>query len=290
MTFVTLLLALLTERFLLDQQGWRQATWFRRYIELFAHQEYGIWIMSRYWGSLLILAPPLLLIGLTQAYIADAVDGLIAFIFALFILVYSFGPEDLDNQTAEFIEAQDRGDDKTAKARASDLCDLADDAALSPIQRVTNAVLYQANQRLFAVIFWFLILGPLGALLYRLACHLTKIDLVEEDDTNGTDLFRYGCQRLLFILDWLPSRLITASFALAGNFDHTLYGWKSWKEQGLSEDAYAAQTLLIHTGRGALMLEEGSEESTDQIEAALTLIWRSLVIWLVVLGLLLLAL
>ena len=46
---------------------------------------------------------------------------------------------------------------------------------------------------------------------------------------------------------------------------------------------------MIHAGNGALMLneeEEGEEADVAHIEAALSLVWRALVVWLVVIGLL----
>lgn len=64
--------------------------------------------------------------------------------------------------------------------------------------------LYQAHQHWFAVLFYFLLLGPVGALAYRL------LQLSTVGNSAGS--------RLLQLADWVPARLLAASFTLTGNF------------------------------------------------------------------------
>ena len=223
MTFVVLLLALLAERFLLDQKEWRQADWFERYLNTLTQHQYGGWITSRYWGALITLAPLLVMVALVQAAIDGLAAGIFSFLFAVGVLLYSFGPDDLDNQTADFINAQQRGDEDNAKLFAAKLCQC--EPADSPVDRlrqVREAVFVQSNQRIFAVIFWFLVLGPLGAILYRLSRRLVQLRKTDEESQT----FNQGSQRLIYILDWLPARAVTLGFALVGNFENTLYRWR----------------------------------------------------------------
>lgn len=62
--------------------------------------------------------------------------------------------------------------------------------------------LYQAQQHWFAVLFYFLLLGPVGALGYRLL----------QFAVAGKS------SRLLQLADWVPVRLLALSFTLTGNF------------------------------------------------------------------------
>lgn len=282
MTFIVLLLALLAERFLLDQREWRRMAWFPRYLDAFNHYPQMAWAKDHLLGAVAVLAPVLVGVTLLQWGIAAIFGGLVDFLFALAVLLYCLGPEDLDNQTSDFLYAQDRGEQERAKLAAAKLCDdEPSDSAAEQVNQVREAILYQANRRLFGVIFWFLILGPLGAFLYRLSRTLLQAALA---DGMGAE-FLLGRRRLLWILDWLPARLLVIAFALAGNFENTLGAWRRWKPESQEDEA---KSLLVQAGNGALMIadEDDEEANPAQVEAALSLVWRSMVVWLVILGLL----
>ena len=78
------------------------------------------------------------------------------------------------------------------------------------LERVQGHLLWQAYQSFFAVIFWYFLLGPVAALAYRL------LALASEHSQNPLVAERAGQMRHAF--DWLPVRLLAASFALVGNF------------------------------------------------------------------------
>jgi len=160
-------------------------------------------------------------------------------------------------------------------------------------QAVTEAVLEQANQRIFAVIFWFVILGPMGAALYRLANHLPALQ-----NTRGEAVFLPVGERLIALLDWLPARITAFAYAIPGSFEDALFGWRSFHEQRYDEFRTSASGILICTGSGALRLATllDLEAPADGVtayhylpEAAMGLVWRALVVWLVLLGLFTLA-
>lgn len=284
MTFIVLLLALLAERFLLDQREWRKADWFQRYYSaLGRHPQMG-WATSRYWGSLAILGPVLIAVLLVQGLLGGVLGGLPSFLFALAVLLYCLGPEDLDNEAADFLYAQGRGEEEKARLAAARISESEPaDTAAGLVRQVREAILYQSNRRIFGVIFWFLLLGPLGAVLYRLARYLPR-----SLEGSKSEEYAQGLRRLIRILDWFPSRALVLSFALAGNFENTLEVWRRWEKQPVEVHGEEAQGLLIQAGNGALMIqdEDNEEENSAQIEAALSLVWRSLVVWLVILGLL----
>ena len=144
----------------------------------------------------------------------------------------------------------------------------------------------QANNRLIAVLFWFAILGPFGAMLYRLSS--LAFDYSRDDpDREAINLQAF---HLLHILDWIPARLLAATYALVGNFDNVLLAWRHWSEDSRNQYASDAQGLLVLTGTGALghtpedpMPEEASD-LPPLVEDALSLVLRSLSIWVILLG------
>ena len=68
-------------------------------------------------------------------------------------------------------------------------------------------------ERLFAVVFWYLLLGPAGALFYHLA-FLYRSRVWQHSDSAETELV----MRLAYLLEWVPARLLALTFSLAGDF------------------------------------------------------------------------
>ena len=82
---------------------------------------------------------------------------------------------------------------------------------------------------MFAVLFWFVVLpGPSGAILYRLAAYLQR-------RWSGRGEFGSFAAHALTILEWPTARLTAASFAVVGDFEDTIYCWRTqaaaWPDQ-----------------------------------------------------------
>ena len=156
-----------------------------------------------------------------------------------------------------------------------------------------ESTLRHAHHDLFAPIFWFFLLGPVGALLYRLA-YLLKTEWAEKHDGFGA----FSLQAFDW-LDWLPARFTAASFAVVGDFEDAVYCWRTQAAAWPNE----AQGIILASGAGALgvrlgetlpargvleyrpELGMGDEADADYLRSATGLVWRVLV---VMMGLLLL--
>src|SRR3970282_994329 len=90
--------------------------------------------------------------------------GLAGLVFALAVLFYTWGPRDLDVDVEAILDARDPLARRAAAAR---LWPRTGTASLEG-GALAEAVFRSALQRWFGVLFWFLLLGPVGALLYRL--------------------------------------------------------------------------------------------------------------------------
>lgn len=158
-----------------------------------------------------------------------------------------------------------------------------------------------AQRHLFGVIFWFVLLaplGPVGPVLYR----LTGI-IAEQWKIPALGEFAHFSQRMIHILDWLPTRITALSFAIAGDFEDAVYCWRSqaadWADhnQGILL-ASAAGALGVKLGmplqtlQGSIWRPElglGDDADSSDLNSASSLIWRALTIWLLLLLLMALA-
>lgn len=294
MSLIIILICLLAERFLLEHQHLRQTNWFNEYNDWFERQELPRWMLEGSVGVVILLLPPLLAITLFQQLFDEILFGIPGALFACMVLLMSFGPQDLDNQIRQVYEAKEHNEEEQANFFVRKLLD--DEPPPSEpaySQAVAESIFEQANSRIFAVIFWFLLLGPVGAALYRLASYLPKLDIFSRESD-----FLFTSKQLVAILDWMPARLTASSYAIAGSFEDALYGWRTYHESRFNEFNSTASGILICTGAGALrlsaLIDSDLNETTTYgrrylAEAAMGLVWRSLVVWVVLIGLFTLA-
>lgn len=100
------------------------------------------------------------------------------------------------------------------------------------VARVTiEQGLIAAQRSVFGVIVWFVLFsvlglgGAAGALLYRLSQFL-RAHWAGEDKTEADDFGRFARQAF-YALEWLPIRFTAMTFAVVGNFEDTLYCWRT---------------------------------------------------------------
>lgn len=114
--------------------------------------------------TFLLVLPLLLLVGFFGQLLYD-----FAYLFmAIVILFFSLGPKDIGEQVDDYCLALENGDEDRVRQTSKAL--LERDGPDDPMQRIEEveaAVCVQANNRLFSVIFWFILLGPLAAWTYR---------------------------------------------------------------------------------------------------------------------------
>jgi adenosylcobinamide-phosphate synthase len=164
-----------------------------------------------------------------------------------------------------------------------------------------------SHRHVFAPLFWFMLLGPAGALLYRLSVVMNQPDAgpipAEPGFVVPSDAFGEFARLAFEFLDWLPARLTAVTFAIVGDFEDAIYCWRTQAQQW--QDAAAG--ILLASGAGALGvklgqplpetlgIEErpelgiGDEADIDHLQSAIGLVWRALVLCLLMLVLLTLA-
>lgn len=171
------------------------------------------------------------------------------------------------------------------------------------VARLTiEQALLASHRHVFGVVFWFIIcmmlgMGPLGAVLYRLAAFIGSRWRGEDEEGKAFGAF---AQQACRVLDWLPLRLTASSFAIVGNFEDTIYCWRTQAAEWPDPEA----GILLASGAGALGVklgetlvlddqpvyrpELGSGDAVDieHLQSAVGLVWRTLVFQLIMLLLL----
>ncbi len=240
-----------------------------------------------------VLAIPILLIiacALVQAALNNALFGLLGFAFAVVVLWYCWGPRELETD----IEAVLKAPDSERRIAAAQMLrpqpvTLALPFAATPL---VEATFYSALSRWFGVLFWFVLLGPAGAIGYRIVQLMARTPAFSEELDETRRIFM---ERFAKILDWAPAHLMALSLALVSDFEATLAIWrehasraKSWFTLDLGflgDVARAGVDADVNAGDGY------STDVTDplvELSDARRVLRRVLVTWLVVIALLIL--
>lgn len=230
----------------------------------------------------LALVPVLVVVALLQWLLDGPVYGLVGLVFDIAVLVYAWGPRDLDVDVEAVIDAHDAPTRRAAVARLG----LTGETAALDGPALVEAVFANALRRWFGVLFWFLLLGPVGAILYRLSVQgSTAPELPERN--------RAGAQALRTALEWPVAQLMTLAMALVGNFDTVFTAWRDAGGARFRLDV----AFLAHAARASVRgeLAEEAEEYAEEgmvqamrdlpeLRDAMSLVWRILLLWLAVLA------
>ena len=288
MTIFALLIAIGLYHFVKDLVRIRSSAWLNK---LVAWSNNSFSKLPGWQGATsfaLLLALPLLTVLFLGWATYDSLGRLGYFIFEVIVLVYCLGPRSLEADVMAIINA---GSDEEKRAAAVHILgdELSSDTAKADRQ-LTRAVIQQALRRVFAIIFWFAVLGVIGAILYRVAYWLV------EDCDDLSDQQRTLFWRLREVMEWPVAQLMTLALAIAADFDSVFSAWRRFhKEQGHSlfegDNGFllAAACQVVHSGHAAM------DGFADQfggrgscVALAGDMIWRMLGVWLTVMALLLL--
>jgi len=271
MALISIILGLFLDRTFSHLHDLRDMTWFEFYTQSVLRLT-GKRVPPLQFIFILSL-PVLFLLGI-QIFLYDFLFNLPGFIFGIAVFIYCLGPACLSSDIEAYIHARTLGDDDEALHYAGTITNTA--ASTSPDQQtsdVTRAILSIANERIFSVIFWFVILGPFGAMLYRLISELSKQD--EYDDLAEFSEFIHS------LMAWAPARMLASGYALTGNFDGAYH---AYKDRAISSDfSHSNHEVLVATGLGAMRnQEEGNELSS--IYSAQALVMRAVIVWIGILA------
>jgi len=225
-------------------------------------------------------------------------------LFGIAVLVYSWGPRDLDIDVEAIIDAHEPAARREAIARLQPTSTLAPAAIDEPIEArsldalldppLVEAVFVNAMRRWFGVLWWFLLLGPFGALLYRLAALAANDRFASLLPAQALA----GARVLHALLDWPVAQLMALSMALVGNFDPVFNAWRGAGGNKLQLElgflgAVARASVNSELAEEAQeYAEEGMVQAMPELPElrdAMSLVWRILLLWLALLALFVIA-
>ena len=249
MVLISLLLALLIERVLHLSAKLQLDNVLQRYL----YPLLPSFVNLGLFGSLVIIALPTAVMYSLLDAISGLYYGFFTLIAWLMLLLMSFGGSDYRRDYRQYLKALSRND-LEAKGMYAGCLDVNSDRFCSTV--LTTAVAQQLvwiNYRFyFAVIFYFVVAGPIGLTIYVVARSYHKYVI----QFHNKQLNRSGIHRIMRVIDWLPARLTMFGFALVAEEQAALpQSLRSWRDVStpefdlLSKVVYLASKANVETDK-----------------------------------------
>jgi adenosylcobinamide-phosphate synthase len=241
----------------------------------------------------LAIVPVLIAIAIASLLLGQ-IAGFLGFLFDVFVLYLCVDVYRLGAQAESIAANLDTGDVAAAAAQLSEMTEkpVGDTREAEIAHGTVEAVLKQANSAVVAPIFWFIVLGPVGAALQRMA---VAVDHLWGHRIERYAEFGWAAARLSDFLNWLPARITALSYAIMGSFEDALDCWR--KKSATWADMNSGP--LLASGFGALHMDvcgEGVESDrygritftsqaladSSHVRRVIALVWRVMLFWLFV--------
>ncbi|MFN9726238.1 CobD/CbiB family protein [Acidovorax sp.] len=247
-----------------------------------------------------------------------------AVIWSIAVLYLTLGFRQFSHHFTGIRDALESGDEDAARERLAHW-QRVDVGVLPRSEIVRHVIEYSvlaAHRHVFGVLVWFSVLaalglGPAGAVLYRLAEFVSRYWHPRQQSRTQpvSAALQRACAQAWTVIDWLPARLTALSFAVVGSFEEAIEGWRFHAQHfpddndgvvlaatagainvRLGGESLKARTLVDAPQGPAADAELGGSDSTPgrepevgHLRSVVGLVWRSVVVWMLLLALLTLA-
>jgi cobalamin biosynthesis protein CobD/CbiB len=237
---------------------------------------------------LVAVLPPLAIVALLHAAFFR-IHSVLALAFNVAVLYLTLGFRQFSHYFTDIQLAVKAGDIDRARAQL-ELWRGATGVVRSREEVIRLAIegaLLATHRHVFGVLLWYVLLpGPTGAVLYRLAAYFAE-------RWGSLGAFGAFAQRAFYVLEWPAVRLTAAAFAVVGDFEDAVYCWRSqaraWSDRSAG--------IVLAAGAGAMGVrlgmpvqemegmharpELGVGELADGpfLDSTVGLVWRALVVW-----------
>ena len=249
-----------------------------------------------------VILVPAVLTALVHWALLIWLGWIAAVIWNVAILYLTLGFRQFSHHFTDIRDALDAGDEDAARGLLAQWMQIdASDLPRSEIVRqvIAHSVL-NAHRCVFGVFAWYSLLsglglGPAGAVRYRMAEYFSA--LATRPASPHALLLSPALRDYVAVwwhrVDWIPARLTAMGFAFVGSFEDAIDRWRKYEAAMPGDNdgiVLAATAGAVHIGLTEVDLQNAAPAPRlGHLRAIVGLVWRTVVMWMVVLVLLSLA-
>lgn len=246
------------------------------------------------------------LVSLIIYWILDTFAGLpLALLWSVAVLYATLGFRQFSYHFTQIRDALADGDEDRARELLASWqhIDASDLPRSEIVRHVIEHSVLAAHRHVFGVLAWFSVLaafgfGPAGAVLYRLSEFVVRY-WQHKSKTHHQPVsaaLQKNAADAWAVIDWMPARMTAISFAVVGSFEEAIDGWRNYESRfwGDNDGVVLAATsgavnIKLGDGQGSRDFSAGAVPSMAHMAVIVGLVWRTVVMWMVLLALLTLA-
>jgi len=276
MILISILIALVVQRFA-NMAGWLRSSWFEIYLGWLR----PILAKSNKWVAIaIVILPVFVILGILHFFLMWRLFGLFFLFLSCAVLLLCMDARNIKNQLDKYFEFAEKKDSEGAVNVVAELTTEPLPHNLGELNRVVTKHIFIKNYtNIFSVLFWVCVLNIYGAAGYTIVVLLRRL-AIKVDGSFGDIASAAGS--IQDILDWVPVRFLGLTYALVGHFSQCFSFFVKHLKTGLHNN----MKIVVESGLSALGANIDENASTlEENKAALDLIDRTLIVWIVIVAL-----
>jgi AmpE protein len=259
-------------------------------------------------GTSLAYLIPLFALGVILYLVAGQLYGLPPMLVHILVLLVAFDRIQPGKLAREFLEKWKAEDIQACmlylkqELAMPEALKIDDEEALS--EYFSKQLVYRSFEKMFVMFFWYIVGGPIGIIFCYVSYQLRdlQIESVARKKADERECEQEAeitlITNLIWLLEWMPMRLLAITFSLIGNFVRCFENLKkSFWSAGVETSSvdllygYASCALSGMVGPDMPEADAGGNSKTRErlqkvarIQALLALLERSQAVWLILLA------
>jgi adenosylcobinamide-phosphate synthase len=258
------------------------------------HHGWLVWCVT-------VLVPAVLACAIHWALL-ETLGWIAAILWNVAVLYVTLGFRQFSHHFTQIRDALYAGDEALARQKLAQWMrmDVSELPRSEIVRHVIEYSVLSAHRHVFGVLAWYSLLaalglGPAGAVIYRISEYLSRwvSRPMRVDSTPVSDSLKAFCAKAWHGIDWFPVRITAVGFAFVGSFEDAIESWR--RHDARAPDDNDGVVLAATAGAVNVRLGSGVDHASGEVpqmthlRSVVGLVWRTVVMWMVVLLLLTLA-
>lgn len=279
MKLLIILICIGIQRFLNIRFSLTELDWFKPYRAL-VQKTLGQSLMKGYIGLAIAVLPIAVLVWILDSILGG--NPLLGLIIGIAVVFFCLDARDISKQISNYLSGgkAEKGKSPDEELKAFLKESMPTSAAEQPRAVSSKAILISLHH-VFSVLFWYMLFGLFGAVVYFLVHRISH-----EGAKSGSDVADYveAAKVVQGAMAWVPVRLLGLSFGAVGNFGAALNQLMKNLVGGLDLEQKLPVTLGLAAANADV--ENASKATVEENKGILDIVFKAEIVWIVAIAVL----